>query len=710
MKRIFLLIFLGYFFFLHGASLPELKVPKLKARLKIDGKLTEAAWKKAAKIPHLTQQQPKENSPATEKTEVYVFYDENYLYIGMKCFDSQPDKIIAFQMQRDFRTRDDDMVEVLIDPFNDRRNAYVFAVNPNGAKFDGLVMNNSERVSPEWDGIWYAAASRDESGWYAELAIPFKTISFNPKTDRWGFNVMRRIKRKMEVDYWASPFYQVYFTKVAEAGYLVGIKGIKQGKGIDIRPYGLFGEEKEDEAAPNKLTYNAGLDVFYNITPALKASLTYNTDFAETEVDERRINLTRFPLFYPEKRRFFLEGSDIFSFSGANPFSFIPFYSRRIGLLRGKQVPILGGVKITGRAGDYNIGILDIATKDWDDIEGRNFFVTRISKNIWDESLIGFIFTNGNPTGDEKNSLFGVDFKYSTSKFLKNKNFIAVGYYLRSFSSERGDDSLFGFFLDYPNDIVDNYISFVQIGENFYPALGFVMRTGIRRLYVGLSYNPRVNSRLVRQFFFELRGMVTTDLQGNLVEWRLFTAPINMRTESGEHIEFNYMPHYDYLDYPFEVYEGIVIPPGKYTMDRFRFEVNTSRKRPWALDLSARFGEYYTGHALTLETGFEIKPSKHIRLQLVREGNYVRLPEGNFNAQVIQIKLDLYISPKLYLQNYVQYDDISKSWGINSRFRWIIKEGNDLFLVFNQGWGNPLDRWSVLYRKAEVKLQYTFRF
>ncbi len=697
-------------FLLLGASHPRLKIPKLEGKIRVDGKLTEPAWKKAAVIPYLTQQEPLENSPATEKTRVYIFYDRDFLYIGVECFDSEPDKITAFWMKRDFPIRDDDYVEVLIDPFNDRRNAYVFAVNPNGAKFDGLVINNSERVYPAWDGIWYAAASRDGKGWYAEMVIPFKTLSFNPKTKVWGFNIMRKIKRKIEEDRWASPFHQVYFTKVAEAGYIEGIEGIVQGKGLDIRPYGLLGEEKKEEGGGDRFIYNGGLDVFYNITPALKASVTYNTDFAETEVDERRINLTRFPLFYPEKRRFFLEGSDIFSFSGANPFSFIPFYSRRIGLVEGEQIPILGGVKVTGRAGDYNIGILDIATKDYEDIKGKNFFVARVSKNIWDESLIGFIYTNGNPQGDASNSLFGVDFKYGTSKFLKNKNLYVVGYYLRSFSSDLGEDSLFGAYIDYPNDTVDNYISFMQVGENFYPALGFVMRTGIRRLHIGLSYNPRVNGKFIRQFFFELRGTVTTDLSGRVVEWRLFTAPFNVRTQSGGHLEFNYMPYFDYLDYPFEVYEGIVIPPGKYTMDKFRVEINTSKKRPWVFDLSARFGEYYTGHALTLETGLQLKPSKHIHLEVIREGNYVRLPEGNFNAQVIQIKFDLYFSPKIYFQNYIQYDDISRSWGINSRFRWIIKEGNDLFLVFNQGWGNPLDRWSVLYRKAEIKLQYTFRF
>lgn len=696
--------------FLFAGNLPELRIPRLEGKIKIDGKLTEPLWQRAAFIPQLTQQEPVENSPATEKTEVYIFYDSDYLYIGVKCFDSEPDKITAFNMARDFDLRDDDVIEVLLDPFNDRRNAYVFAVNPNGAKFDGLVVNNSERTQRAWDGIWYADASRDAKGWYVEMAIPFKTLSFNPRTTRWGFNIMRHIKRKIEQDRWASPFHQIYFTKVAEAGYLTGIQGIKQGRGLDVRPYGLVGEERKEGETSDELIYNGGLDVFYNITPALKASLTYNTDFAETEVDARRINLTRFPLFYPEKRRFFLEGSDIFSFSGASPRSFMPFYSRRIGLVEGEQIPILGGGKLTGRAGPYNIGILDIATRDYEGLPGKNFFVARVSRNIWDESLIGFIFTSGNPSGDAKNSVFGVDFKYGTSKFLKNKNLYIVGYYLRSFSEDVGNDSIYGFFVDYPNDTVDNYIGFTSIGENFNPALGFVYRTGIRTLHVGLSYNPRINKKLIRQFFFELRGSYTTDLSGKMIGWRLFTAPFNVRTQSGEHIEFNYMPYYDYLDVPFEVYEGIIIPPGEYTMDRFRFELNTSKKRPIVFDLSARFGEYYTGHSLTLETGLSVRAGKHISLELVREGNYVRLPEGNFNAQVIQIKFDIYFSPKIMFQNYVQYDDISHSWGINSRFRWIIKEGNDLFIVFNQGWGDPLDRWSVLYRKAQIKLQYTFRF
>jgi len=331
---IFVLLLSTVFFTYAAYEYSQLKIPYIKKSLKIDGHLDEFVWTEAGKISNLYQQEPVENSPESEHTEVYVFYNDDYFYSGIKSFDREPEKIIAYSMKRDFMPCNDDHIMILLDPFNDRRNAYVFAINPNGAKFDGLIVNNSERIYRAWDGIWYASARKGSNGWYAEIAIPFKTLTFNRKINQWGFNIRRKIKRKIEEDRWASPFHQVYFTKVAEAGYLRGIKGVKQGKGLDVRPYGLVGEQKNH--SPSEFNYDGGIDIFCNITPALKASLTYNTDFAETEVDERRINLTRFPLFFPEKRRFFLEGSDIFSFNGANPFSFLPFHSRRIGLIEGE--------------------------------------------------------------------------------------------------------------------------------------------------------------------------------------------------------------------------------------------------------------------------------------------------------------------------------------------------------------------------------------
>ncbi len=706
-KLIILLLIASVIF---AYELPVLQLKKLRGKVKIDGVLQEAVWQKAARIPFLIQREPRQNTPASERTEVLIFYDEDYLYIGVKCYDSQPDRIVAYNMLYDFNLREDDYVEVLIDPFNDRRNAYAFAVNPNGAKKDGLVVNNSERLYDEWDGIWYAAAKRDSRGWYVEMAIPFKTLSYKPGEKVWGFNIRRYIKRKMEEDRWASPFLDVYFYKVSKAGFLAGIEGLRQGKGIDIRPYGLVGAERVEEGASEELEFKSGLDVFYNITPSLKLSLTYNTDFAETEVDARRINLTRFPLFFPEKRRFFLEGSDIFKFTGQRRETFIPFYSRRIGLLEGEQIPILGGVKLTGRYGNYNIGILDIHTRDYRDIPGRNFFVARITRNLLEESIVGLICTYGNPTSDYRNAVFGFDFQYGTTKLFKNRNFFVLGYYLRSYSEDEGWDSLFGFKIDYPNDLIDTMFMFTQIGERFNPALGFVPRRGIRKYAYFFSYKPRPSWKLVRQFFFELGFFYTTDLHGRKLEWRVFTAPINLVTESGEHIEFNYMPHYDFLDIPFEIHEGIIIPPGEYTMNRFRFELNTSDKRPVVFDLSIRFGEFYTGKATTVEAGIKIKPSKHLFFELVQEGNFVDLKEGSFTANVTQIRLNIYISPYITFQNYIQYDNLSRSWGINSRFRWIIKEGNELFLIYNEGWTDVLDRWTSLYRKAQFKIQYTFRF
>lgn len=707
---IFIVAFLFVATFFLAYELPVVFIKKTKGPIKLDGILNESAWSQATVIDNLRQREPKENTEPTEKTIIYLLYDENYLYIGAKCYDSNPKGIVAYNMLYDFHLRSDDYLEILLDPFNDRRNAYVFAVNPNGAKKDGLVVNNSERSYDEWDGIWYVATSRDERGWYVEMAIPFKTISYKPGETRWGFNIRRYIKRKMEEDRWASPFYDVYFYKVAKAGYIAGIEGIKQGKGIDVRPYALAGLERPEEAATTDFKYKGGLDVFYNITPGLKLSLTYNTDFAETEVDPRRINLTRFPLFFPEKRRFFLEGSDIFKFTGQRPDVFIPFYSRRIGLLEGEQIPILGGVKLTGRYGNYNIGILDIHTRDYEDVPGRNFFVARVTRNLFEESVVGLIYTYGNPASDYRNYLYGFDFQYGTTSLFKNKNFFVMGYYLRSYSEEKGWDDLFGFKIDYPNDLIDTALVFTQIGENFNPALGFVRRTGIRRYTWFFQYKPRPEWKLVRQFFFEFGVFYTTDLHGRKLEWRIFTAPINLRTESGEHIEFNYMPQYDYLDYPFEIHEGIVIPPGEYTMDRFRFELNTSQKRPFVVDISIRFGEFYTGHATTAELGLTLKPSKHFFFQILQERNYVNLREGSFTANVTQIRVNFYLSPYLTLQNYIQYDNLSRSWGINARLRWIIKEGNEIFIIYNEGWSDVLDRWSSLYRKAQFKVQYTFRF
>ncbi|MHC5007676.1 MAG: carbohydrate binding family 9 domain-containing protein, partial [Planctomycetota bacterium] len=332
-----------------GRDSPSLDVARTETPPVIDGVLDDPAWTDAPVIDELWQVEPVEGAPPTRRTEVRIVYDDDFMYFGVRCFDDEPDRIIATQLKRDGIQEADDRVEIVIDPFFDRRNGYLFSTNPVGARLDALLEAN-RLVLVNWDGIWYAGSTIDEQGWSAEIAIPFKTISFNPRTSRWSFNIERTVRRDNERIRWSSPQQNKRLTSVADAGVLEGIEGISQGLGLDVKPWGKLVYEDED-AGDDDVDLDGGVDVFYKLTPSLTLSLTVNTDFAETEVDERQVNLTRFPLFFPEKRDFFLQDEGLFEFGGIrrNP---LPFFSRRIGLSpTGQPVDLIAGAKLTGRVG-----------------------------------------------------------------------------------------------------------------------------------------------------------------------------------------------------------------------------------------------------------------------------------------------------------------------------------------------------------------------
>ena len=361
------------------AQVPAGKAAPAGERIRLDGKLDEPAWQRAVPIGPLIQVEPKEGDPPTEATEVRVLYDSDALYFGIVCLDRTPDGIVATQLTRDAELEVDDYVAVVLDPFFDRRNGFFFVVNPAGARADGQIANNAEHISLDWDGIWNAAARKDDQGWTVEISIPFKTLRFKPGQTTWGLNIERQIRRRNETDRWSGARRDIWPSNLAEAGQLQDLPVIRQGLGLDIRPYGLVRRDPYDPARLDKSpwTVDGGLDVSKNLTPNLNASLTVNTDFAETEVDTRQVNLTRFDLFYPEKRPFFLEGAGVFETAGVairHP-DLLPFFSRRIGLYRGQEVPILFGGKITGRQSHFNIGLLDVQTRHADirDEEGGSF-------------------------------------------------------------------------------------------------------------------------------------------------------------------------------------------------------------------------------------------------------------------------------------------------------------------------------------------------
>ena len=698
-------------------AVPQAVSLRTTDKIKLDGRLDEAAWAAATPIGPLVQRVPHELQPASEEAEVRVLYDTDNLYVGIVCRDREAKAIVSTQLARDSDLGVDDYVVVVVDPFFDKRNGFFFQVNPAGARSDGQISNNQERASYNWDGIWNAATHRTGDGWSVEMAIPFKTLRFKPGQATWGLNVERQIKRKQEQDRWAAPRQNVWITNLAEAGLLGGLEGLQQGKGWELRPYASGGQEQGDG------TGKAGLDVTKNITPNLTAVLTVNTDFAETEADARQVNLTRFPLFFPEKRQFFLEGAGTYDVAGLGTrnVDLIPFFSRSIGLIEGQEVPLLAGAKVAGRVGNYNIGFLDVETRKVDGLqldEGernlakQNLLVARVSRNLFTQSQVGFIVTRGNPEGTGDNNLIGADLRLATSTFKGGKNLSLDLWGMRTDAAPLGVDHAFGARLDFPNDLWDVSLNFKRIGENFRPALGFLPRAGILKLSPGVAFQPRPGKWGIRQFFFELEPDYITNLRGRLENWRVFTAPFNVRTESGEHLEWNWIPQFEHLDAPFEITTGVIVPPGSYRFTRYRAEVNTAEKRPWVVDLAFRYGGFYDGHLKQLEGALTLKPSTHVLLKLGGEWNDVDLPEGPFKTRIYAVTFEYNFSPNVTWANLVQYDSESRLLGAQSRFRWILRPGNDLFLVVNRGWEKRVTDGDYIptFDRASAKLQYTFRF
>ena len=682
----------------------------------VDGRLNDTVWNNAIPFSGFRMVEPSTGSVPTEKTEVRIIYDKTSLYIGIRCYDSEPRKISANSMQHDnSEERNEDQISIILDPFQDKRSGYLFIVNPKGARSEGY--STGEHYTLAWDGIWDAASRIDAEGWTTVIRIPFKTISFNPRLTEWGINIERYIARKQEVIRYSGISLNSFFSNPAEAGLLVGIDSINQGLGITFRPYALassYHNVSDSNSVSNRL--NAGFDLYKNITPNLVAAITYHTDFAETEVDDRQLNLTRFPLFYPEKRTFFLEGSDIFDFAGGNSSTFIPFFSRRIGLNEGVSVPIQWGAKVFGKLGNTNISALDVQSAHAGGVPSQNMFAARISQNILKESKAGIILTNGDPSG-ESNTLAGADFNYITSRFMGVHNFSTGIWGVQNWNeSKGGNKKAWGFKIDYPNDLLDMAIVYNFYGDSLNPGLGFLPRKAYHYLYNSVEYMPRPKKgwigKVVRQWYFELRISNYWNLSGQLESRSIFTAPINLRTESGEHIEFNIIPTREVLPEDFEVSQGVVIPKADYRFVNYRAEFNSAGHRKAQLDLSYRFGQFYSGTYNDLDAGVTLKMNGYATFRL--GANIIRgnLPQGKFSENVYQLKLDLYITPDLGLSNDLQYDDVSNQMGYNGRFFWQIRPGNIIYLVYNniqlRHW-DPESRFQLQEEEISLKVQMSIR-
>jgi len=699
-----------------GAAVPAQTAVRVERAPRLDGRLDDDVWRQAVPFVGFRMIFPTTGEP-TERTEIRILYDESNLYIGVTCYDSHPSLVCANTMGHDADedAESDDVVKILLDPFLDMRNAYIFFVNACGAKSEGLAFG--EHSSLDWDGIWDARSEILADGWSTEIEIPFKTISFKPGLSHWGINVERYIPRKLETIRLSGLGQDNFFNNPAEAAELRGIENLKLGTGITFRPYGSA-RALQDHLEPGGVDYewDGGFDIYKNFRSSFVGAFSYNTDFAETEVDERRINLTRFPLYFPEKRTFFLEGSEIFNFGTTSTESFAPFFSRRIGLFEGRQVPVVFGTKVFGRLGQTNLAFLDVLTEKSFGLPRQNFMAGRVYQNVLSESKVGVIFTRGSPTG-ERNTLAGFDLVYNTSRFRGNQNFLIGGWYVYNWNERKsGRHQGFGFKIDYPNDLWDIASTYSYYGDALDPGVGFLPRNNIQSWMLGIEYMPRPEQgwvgRLVRQSFYELRLSYYWDLDGRLETRQIFMAPLNFQTESGEHIEFNLTPTRDILPYDFEVSDGIILPKGPYNYTTYEVEVETASRRPVAVDLEQRFGTFYSGHLSQTELGIVFKYKGFATLEFRADIVRGRLPQGRFKENVYEVKADLFLSPRLGLMNYIQYDDVSKELGINTRFRWEIAPGNIIYFVYSKNWErrwDPLSRFVPLEERGVLKVQLSIR-
>lgn len=697
----------------------------------IDGVLDEAPWRNAPTIGELVQRLPTAGAEPTQKTDVTILYDEDNLYIGVVCHDTEPDKVLGSQMARDANLSPDDRIMILLDTFRDQSNAFYFSTNPAGALVDGLIFANGE-TNEDWNAIWIVRTKRTDEGWTAEFAIPFKTLSFPADRQVWGFNISRTVQRTLEEVRWTGARFQTQFFQVSEAGELTNLDGLEQGLGLDVRPFAAGRWLYDPATGKNTLIGKPGLDLFYNITPSMRLSVTANTDFGETQVDNRQINLTRFSIFFPEKRSFFLQDVGVFNFAttGVEPpggiptpgAEIFPFFSRRVGLINGQEVPIDYGVKLTGKTGRTEVGMLNVRTRDALGVDDKDLFVGRVRQNFWEQSYIGMIATAGNPDEPTDSSTLGADIRLATSDFLgSNRNFLVNAYGLKTNNQGIDDKSAsYGFAAHYPNDKFAGQFIWREIQENFDPALGFVQRRNVRMMRVGGSFNPRPKkSTGIQQMFHDVFYTRFTRLDNGEVEtWKLYLTLADWHFLSGDslHSLFDVNPNYERLFEPFEISPGVVLPPGEYRFTPLRVFFTSAQKRRLQGSIGITFGQFWSGKAETISTGLRYQLPPRFSVSFNTDQTFARLPQGNFIARIFSTELNYNFSPFFSIANLAQFDNRSGNLGLQSRVRYTLEPGNDFFFIFGQGWVQELGENGRGYdfrqqdTRLATKLQYTFRF
>jgi len=673
---------------------------RLTEPLHLDGQLDEAIYRDNMPIDGFVQQEPREGQPATEATDAWIFFDNDNLYIGARNWDSHPERMVLNDMRHDSSNIiQNEQLTIILDTFHDKRNGFLFLVNALGGMLEETFVDERNN-SRDWNTVWDAKTARFDKGWTVEIAIPFKSLRYQPGSGQtWGVNMNRIVKWKNEKT-WLAPMPASYGTgvfRVSKGADLVGLETPPLAKNVELKPYAIGGVTTDRTARPavdNKRSKDAGFDMKYGITRGLTADLTVNTDFAQVEEDEQQVNLTRFSLFFPEKREFFLEGQGIFNFGGqaSNSASDTPimFFSRSIGINRGRPQDILAGGRLTGKQGPYSVGLINIQTRDekTTGAPATNFSVMRVRRDILGRSTIGALFTDrsaGIRNTGEHNDLFGVDGLFTFFQNVRVNSYVA-----RSRTpGVRNDEWSYRGQLDYAADRYGAQFERLKVGEGFNPEVGFMRRLDFTKSYGYLRFSPRpargsALGRRIRKFYYEGQYDYYQTGTGRL-ESRDGFVGFKTEFQNSDNVQVVRSGYYDSLEVPFRIASGVTLPVGAYHWGQTQISYSAGTQRRLSGTTTFTTGGYYNGTQRALSYRGRVAAATRLSLEPSFSVNWLDLAQGSFTTKLFGTRVTSPLTPRMFASVLLQYNSSNSSFSTNARFRWEYQPGSELFVVFTEG-------------------------
>jgi hypothetical protein len=702
----------------------------LTAPLRIDGRLDEALYAGVPPMSDFLQMEPQHGSAATEKTDVWLAFDQEYVYVSFRCWETRPDRLIANEMRRDHSTvwNGDDQVSFMLDTFYDRRNSVEFTINAIGGRTDGQISNERQYLG-DWNPVWEVQVGRFEGGWTAEAALPFKSLRYRPgRTQVWGFNAMRTNRWKNELSFLVrlpAGRGQQALHMASLAATVVGMEAPSGSKNLEVKPYAISDLTSDLTASPkisNDLNGDVGVDVKYGITQNVTGDFTYRTDFAQVEVDEQQVNLTRFNLFFPEKREFFLENQGTFAFGGAvtsgqmalggTSDTPILFYSRRIGLNEERVVPIQAGGRLTGRLGQFSLGVLNIQTDEepTSGARGTNFSVVRVKRDFLRRSSLGMLYTRRSvgQIGAGTNEAYGVDGAFA---FFDN---LAINtYWARTRTDDlHGDDTSYRAHVDYAGDLYGLQLERLVVGEHFNPEVGFLRRDDMRKSFGQFRFSPRPRSLTSVRKFSWIGSVAHIENGAGRLEARDLNGEFAIEFQNSDRFSVGYGDQYEFLPQPFSIASGVTVPVGGYDFAAVRAGFNLGQQRRVSGNFSVEHGTFYSGQktAIGVSRGrTNITPQLSVEPSL--SVNWVDLAEGAFTTHLVASRVTYTMTPRMFVSALVQYHSGINAVTANVRLRWEYRPGSELFVVINEQRDTLVPRFPALVNRAViVKINRLFQF